>query len=590
MPTPSLTLWIDIATGKLTSGWQSISYAPNPVLKQGDSLGVELHLINNFNGGSFSEYEFSPSTALTLAIGKIDTPPVSGTYRLTYGADTTSAISADATALNVQTALNALASIASEGGVTVNKTTNSLRIIWNTATTTTNVLSYSLNELFPSSSIGISKVKTGSVSPTQKQIYQVHVKQSPVANITSFVNQDAPAISVSQIHAPLFVGDTKVWRISILPQPKSGSFLINFNNGSTGYTTSPIDISASAESVRTRLSTAYDAGWSVTKSGTNQWDISTTVSSTSNVVASDAGVIGFNSKYGILNLNTAEVEDMIGGEVSALATLEVQLETNGTKTTIIQQDVTVLNDLIDDASYDIVQWGTYIPADSVIRYDTSQALSPSQKIQAKQNIGVVDIDTTTLVAKDVELEGRIGDLELIVLSTNQFDAIDGSDLPSSTNVFITESALSDELALKANISHTHSISEVDGLSLALNDKSDVGHSHIVSEVNGLSEAISGKADTTTVNTSLLGKSNIDHTHTSFTTLSVSALTTTGTLTVSNIQITSGSTGDPWGYPAIIEEVGNPPDPLVVVPSGVYPLEIPIKISGVTYLIPARIFT
>lgn len=578
MPSPSLTLWIDIATGKLVSGWQSISYAPSPVFKQGDNVGVELHLVNNFNGGSFSEYEFSPSTSVTLAIGRIDTAPISGTYKLSYGANTTSEISATATATTVQTALNALASITAEGGVTVTKVSNSFRIVWNTPSVTSNELSYNSNELYPTSSIGINKTKTGSLS--QKQVYQVHVKQAPVANITSFVNQDEPVVSVSQIHAPAFTGDVKVWRISISPQPKSGSFLIGFNNGLNEYTTNSIDVSSSADVVRTIISSAYDASWSVVKSGTSQWDIATTEDGIFNVTVSGGGVVGFSSKYGVLNLNTAEVEDLLAGDSSVNATLEVQLETDGTKTTVIQQQVSILNDLIDDASYDIVEWGTYIPADAVVRYDTAQTLSPAEKAQAKQNIGVSEIDTASLIAKDIELEGRIGELEDISLTQTQIDAINGSSLPSSANVFVTASALSTGLATKSNTTHTHTIADISGLGVELSEKVDVGHTHTIADVSGLSTALADKADVTSINTSLLGKSDTTHTHTSFTSLSI-----TSGLTVSN-----GSIGDPWGTVSTIQEVGVHVNPALIPPTGVYPYEIPIKINGITYLIPARIYT
>ena len=226
MPSPALTLWIDMTSGKFLSGWQSISYAQKPILKQGDTIGVELHIIKNYLGGSFAEYEFSPSTAVTLAVGRIDEAPLSGTFKLNYGGDVTSALNYNATSAEVQSALNALASVTAEGGVTVTKTSNSFRIVWNVANVTANILASSFNELYPTSSIGINKVKTGSSILGQKQIYQVHIKQAPVANITSFVNQDAPVVTISQIHAPAFTGDTKVWRVSISPQPKAGSFLI----------------------------------------------------------------------------------------------------------------------------------------------------------------------------------------------------------------------------------------------------------------------------------------------------------------------------------------------------------------------------
>jgi hypothetical protein len=584
MPSPALTLWIDMSTGKFLSGWQSISSAQKISLKQGDLIGVELHIINNYLGGSFSEYEFSPSTAVTLAIGRIDTAPESGTFNLTYGGLTTTNLPAGATAAQVQTALNALAVITTEGGVVVTKTSNSYRIVWNTPAVTANVLSYSFNELYPTSTINASAVKVGSL--TQKQIYQVHIKQAPVANITSFVNQTPPAVTVTQIHAPAFVGDTKVWRVSIAPQPKNGSFLIGFDAGTTSYNTAAIDVSASGDAILSILTATFNGSWSVVKSGPNQWDIATTNATVFNLSATDGGINAFNSKYGILDLDTAEVEDLLAGESSADAVMEIQLDTNGVKHTVTQQDITILNDLIDDASYSLVQWGDYIPADSVVRYDTAQALTNTQKQQAKDNIGVSAIDTTALTNKDIELEGRIGDLEGLGLTLNQFNAIDGSLSPSSTNVFITDSALDGEMALKANVIHSHAIIDVTGLQTALDLRAATNHSHTTADISGLSSALLAKADVTALTTGLSGKSDINHTHTTLSTLFVSDLSCDGlevgdeglvtrTLQVNNPNLIS----TPF---SVITHIGNPQ--LVQDGAGIN-YKLPIEIAGTMYDIP-----
>lgn len=604
MPSPALTLWIDMTSGKLLSGWQSISYAQNPTFKQGDTIGVELHIIKNFTGGSFAEYEFTPSTAVTLAIGRIDEAPSSGTFKLNYGTDATTVLNYDATETQVQTALNALASITAEGGVTVTKTSNSFRIVWNTANTTANNLSYSFNELYPISSIGVNKVKTGSSVLGQKQIYQVHIKQAPVANITSFVNQDQPLVTLTQIHAPSFVGDTKVWRVSISPQPKAGSFLVGFNDGTDAYTTSAIDINSSADTVRSILTSTFNAGWSVVKSGTNQWDIATSRTSIFNVAVSNAGIIAFNSKYGILSLNTAEVEDLLAGQPEVDAVMEIQLETNGTKTTITQQEVTILNDLIDDASYTVTQWGDLIPADAVVRYDTAQALTTAEQAQARTNIGVSTVDTTALTNKDLELEGRIGDLEADSLSQDQLDAINGSQLPSSTNVVTTKSALDAGLALKSNIIHTHAITDVTDLQNQLGQKASSVHTHPISDVNGLNTVLQGKADVSALNALANNFAGVNHTHTAFPILSVDTLTSmteinanvvnsnsliSDTIETDGLRITGASTSPVFNSFSVVETIGTALDP-ITYPKPVnvtYPYEIPIQINGVVYLIPAR---
>ena len=56
-----------------------------------------------------------------------------------------------------------------------------------------------------------------------------------------------------------------------------------------------------------------------------------------------------------------------------------------------------------------------------------------------------------------------------------------------------------EMSKKANASHTHSQSQVTGLSTALNGKADKVHTHTTSQVSGLDTALNGKADKTYVN-------------------------------------------------------------------------------------------
>ena len=333
------------------------------------------------------------------------------------------------------------------------------------------------------------------------------------------------------------------------------------------------------------------------------WDIATSRTSIFNVVVSDSGIIAFNSKYGILNMNTAEVEDLLAGQSEADAVLEIQLETNGTKTTVTQEPVLILNDLIDDASYTVTQWGDLIPADAVVRYDTAQTLSPAEQAQAKANIGVSDIDTTALTNKDIELEGRIGDLEGLSLSQAQLDAINGSELPSSTNPVITDSALNTELAQKANVIHTHTISDVTDLQNQLNQKVGPSHTHNISDINGLTTTLQNKAETSALDALVGNYAGINHTHTSFTTLGVTTLVSdevnatnvnatqvdSDSVVTKGIVVNDGSTEPIFGSLDTVQRIGMALDPILYPPpvNVQYPYEIPIKINGVIYLVPAR---
>ena len=69
-----------------------------------------------------------------------------------------------------------------------------------------------------------------------------------------------------------------------------------------------------------------------------------------------------------------------------------------------------------------------------------------------------------------------------------------------------------EVAKKANSSHTHSQSQITGLSTALGGKADKAHTHAISDVTGLQAELDSKPTHTTMNSGLNGKANKSHTH------------------------------------------------------------------------------
>ena len=92
---------------------------------------------------------------------------------------------------------------------------------------------------------------------------------------------------------------------------------------------------------------------------------------------------------------------------------------------------------------------------------------------------------------------------------------------ASSNKTVQEQ-LTGAIAGKADKTHTHSQSQVTGLSTALNNKADKTDTHETSQVVGLDNALTGKADKshthaqgdiTGLSTALNGKANTSHTHT-----------------------------------------------------------------------------
>lgn len=590
MPSPALILWADSTRNTLAAAWQSNLDAAAVTLRQGDTIGVELHWVRRTNNSSsvMEEVAWPESANITLAVGRLDTAPIAGSFTLEYDGDTTTELTFSATAAQVESALNNLAGIATDGGVTVTKTATNYRILWNDAGVASGTLAVGSNDLTPTSSIGVAIAREG--SPTARQLVQLHIKQAPVAVCTEWETSEPPAVTVTQIATPAYSGDYRIWRVKIYPYPKFGSFRLSKTiNGVTTWT-APLSFAPTASEIAEALSLTVNV------IGPNEFEVQqpqTTGASTVNITAmgaDDNGLIPYESKYGVLSLNTLDLELLLAGATTAQAVMEVEVEVDGTRETLVQRAVTIVNDLIDTDSYTLTTWGEVIPADSVVRYDTSQSLTSPQKAQARTNIAALGAsDLSAYATKDTELEGRLGTLET-TLTTNVKNALSGAASPSSTNVFATAAGL----ATKANTSHTHAIGDVTNLQTTLDGKASTSHTHSIANVTGLQTALddleSGKAeathlhtisDVTGLQTSLDDITNDigDLVATAPTTDEKAAMTNAGSPTASNPFMVKSDLATQTNGSGFTTGSFN---------TTYYPEEITVTIGGVQYAIPARI--
>lgn len=397
----TLSLWCDAQKNKLFAGWNQTALAQTPILKQGDKIGVEIHWIKTNEVGSvMQEVIFPPSASVALAVGRIDSAPTSGTFKLTYGATTTAALAYDISATNLQTALNTIPEITAEGGVTVTKSGTTYKIVWDDAGVLTNTLTCNTDLLSPTSEDSVVVVRAGTA--TVSRIVYFKLRQSAIAAQTSWTTGTAPTISVDEIFS-------KTWRVEFSSQPKGGVFSLTVTIGTTDYTVSTQRFDGSAGDMADSLNNidvTLTAPFVVTKAGTNIWDISAP-SEVVNITATN-GLIGFSYVYATLDLNTVQVEEFLNGATNDAATLEVQVDIDGEVQTIIQSECVVVNDLIDQSSFNLVNMGDVMPVDSVVRWDTPQTISSGGQLQARTNIaaaGQPDIDA--LEAEDILLDGRL---------------------------------------------------------------------------------------------------------------------------------------------------------------------------------------
>lgn len=117
---------------------------------------------------------------------------------------------------------------------------------------------------------------------------------------------------------------------------------------------------------------------------------------------------------------------------------------------------------------------------------------------------VVDYVATQLATLDVSaLKGRVDTLEgemdaaQAAITTIQGTG-EGSIKKAAADTLASAKSYTDEqVALKADLDHTHEIADVTGLQGALDGKANASHTHTTAQVDGLDAALAGKADKAT---------------------------------------------------------------------------------------------
>jgi hypothetical protein len=362
MPLPSaIKLFIDPRTGSAFGNFSGTSSLSNPVFTLGDTATVEVYLVEDTGLSAYPRQEigFPTSPGIKVAVGAIDESPQAGTWTLSYGGDTTTALAFNATPAVVQAALNLLASITAAGGVSVSKIGDNYNILFNANGARTELTTNGA-ALIPLSAATVATLQTGDTNkPT---IYLVHLQRTVAGLATSF-NPTAPsAITVTALTA--WDGSKATFRVSISPDPKGGSFSLAFDAlTGTDVSTPAISVGATALDVQNALSIGAlaDGKVSVTQVKAYAYDISVTVQpGTGGLTANDAGLLSFSGYKGEINLNTAEAISLLDGAPFAETTLEVEITSESKTLTVLQIPCILHNAVIDAGAVQPLVLDTYL--------------------------------------------------------------------------------------------------------------------------------------------------------------------------------------------------------------------------------------
>lgn len=353
-----INLWINSETNSLLPNWNAFGTTTLPSIKQGDKIALDIHWVKSDPAGQFiEEVVMHPSSVIKVAVGTISGGPTGGYFVYSYEGDSVNIpYDADVDSFpivpppqnyvyvekNANTLINSLPSIIAAGGVNVSIVNQrTFRIVFNQVGARA-LSSCDSTTLVPSTNVSVIVINNGDA--TTKEVHHLRPKLLPVAYSDSFTNSPQPVISIVNI-------DSITNRISVSPAPKFGTFTISNGTG----TTSALSVNASAGDIISGLIAAgissSTRGYSVAKSGDYSWDIYRTSGTAELLTVSTNGLVGFSSKTGVMDFNTIEVEDLVAGQPSVSAVLEIEYSYGPVRQTLYQGRVTIVNDLIDAATY-----------------------------------------------------------------------------------------------------------------------------------------------------------------------------------------------------------------------------------------------
>jgi hypothetical protein len=216
-------LFIDLTNRRLVASETNSAPVGLATFTKGDNGAFNLYFLEA-TGVINRPFEVvdKSSTSVKLGIGSRLGVPETGTYTLTFGGDTTSALNAAATAGAIQTALNGLSAISSAGGVSVTgELADHFTVRFATAGTQGSI-SADVSQLIPDTVAVIGERIAG--SSTVKEVQEIQLRLTPAVYQDSWTNLGT---TVTATVATTVTGSnevSEVQRLSFSREPFAGNY------------------------------------------------------------------------------------------------------------------------------------------------------------------------------------------------------------------------------------------------------------------------------------------------------------------------------------------------------------------------------
>ena len=400
----SLDIYIDTTSGTLVSRGAARD-GILPTLTRNDSYNLRIRLQERDQEGLLRDLDTSGSS-LKLGIGGIDGDPTDGQFRLVLNSITSSAISFNATPLQVYNAISAIAGT----GVTVTTYGKENFSYLITAATVNTALSFggSAFTLFPTSSVLVNTRRFPAASVAAQQV--IRLVRNPAVYADTFTAASTSGVinlTQLQVGSSGTTGTNQTWRLSVGPDAEGGNIVLNYGaNSTTG-----IAIGAAAASFSEALSAVTGIGFGniSVEAGNNQGDYTISFvrnlgqqNVTTALTLDASGVIFGNFRQSTITMATAELDELFAeaGTDTVTPKIEVELTQGGTPKTVLQSDITVRRDLITTGSAVPADQASYLTAAesyaAFVRNSTTGVNSTARSLADSSAVTAVAFGARTL--------------------------------------------------------------------------------------------------------------------------------------------------------------------------------------------------
>jgi hypothetical protein len=216
-------LFVDLTNNRLAASETNPAPAGPIAFVKGDNGEVRLYFLRA-TGVVNQPFQISDESASSVkfGVGSRTGRPTDGGWTLTFGGDTTTAITYAATAANVQSALNALTAISSAGGVTVSGELESHFTVRFNSAGSRALITGDVTQLIPDTTLEISERIAGSGSVTEVQ--EIQLRLTPSVYQPTWTDIDT---TVTATLATTITGNSttnEVQRLTFSQEPFSGTY------------------------------------------------------------------------------------------------------------------------------------------------------------------------------------------------------------------------------------------------------------------------------------------------------------------------------------------------------------------------------